>query len=103
MSEHETTRTLPTHDEPTAYDEPVADGGRHPVSVGHLVMGVALLGIAVVWALVAGGAVAGTDIRFLLPAPWILAGVAGLIALVTSDRRALAARRAQARSGTLEP
>ncbi|WP_300406718.1 hypothetical protein [Nocardioides sp.] len=68
-------------------------GARHPVSIGHLVMGVALLGLGVVWGLIEGGAVEGDDIRFLLPAPWILAGVAGLAALVTSDRRALAAQR----------
>ena len=68
-------------------------GARHPVSIGHLVMGVALLGLGVVWGLIEGWAVEGDDIRFLLPAPWILAGVAGLAALVTSDRRALAAQR----------
>ena len=83
-----------------------ASGARHPVSIGHLVVGVALLGLGVVWALVAGNAVEGKDIRFLLPAPWIIAGVAGLVALIASDRRALAAqRRAQPEppSGTLEP
>ncbi|CAN5173227.1 hypothetical protein BH09ACT12_BH09ACT12_24580 [soil metagenome] len=84
-----------------------ATGARHPVSIGHLVMGVALLGLAVVWALVAGDTVEGKDIRFLLPAPWIIAGVAGLVALIASDRRTLSAqRRAQddrrPPSGTLE-
>ena len=64
-----------------------AGRARHPVVVGHLVMGVALLGLLGVWALVAGDVVEGADIRFLLPAPWVLAGVAGLIALITSDRR----------------
>ena len=79
-------------------------GARHPVSIGHLVVGVALLGLGVVWALVAGNAVESKDIRFLLPAPWIIAGVAGLVALIASDRRALAAqRRAEQPSGTLEP
>lgn len=91
---------VPTHEPRDALA-----GGRHPVSIGHLVVGVALLGIAVVWALVAGGAVAGSDIRFLLPAPWIIAGVAGLATLIASDRRTLAARRravAASGSGTLE-
>ena len=64
-----------------------APSGRHPIVVGHLVMGVALLGLLGVWALVAGDVVEGDDIRLLLPAPWILAGVAGLVALVTADRR----------------
>jgi len=82
-------------------------GARHPLSIGHLVMGVALLGLGVVWGLIEGGVVEGDDIRFLLPAPWILAGVAGLAALVTSDRRALAAQRRapsapDPTSGTLE-
>lgn len=60
---------------------------RHPVVIGHLVMGVAFLGLVTVWALVAGDVVEGADIRFLLPAPWVLAGVAGLVALIASDRR----------------
>lgn len=60
---------------------------RHPVVVGHLVMGIALLGLVAVWALVAGDVVEGSDIRFLLPVPWVLAGVAGLVALIASDRR----------------
>ncbi|MAS56938.1 MAG: hypothetical protein CMJ44_20370 [Pimelobacter sp.] len=86
---------------------PRPTGARHPVSIGHLVMGVALLGLGVVWGLIESGAVEGDDIRFLLPAPWILAGVAGLVALVTSDRRALAAQRRAAMapdpaSGTIE-
>jgi len=60
---------------------------RHPLSIGHLVMGVAFAGLTVVWALVAGDVVEGRDVRFLLPAPWVLAGAAGLIALVVTDRR----------------
>ncbi len=67
--------------------------GRHPVIIGHLVMGVAFLGLLLVWALVQGGAVEGRDIRFLLPLPWVLAGVAGLAALVASDRRRHSRRR----------
>ena len=51
--------------------------GRHPVNIGHLVMGVAFAGLAVVWALIAGDVVEGDDIRWLLPAPWVLAGIAG--------------------------
>ncbi len=65
---------------------------RHPLSIGHLVMGVAFAGLTVVWALVAGDIVEGEDVRYLLPAPWVLAGAAGLLALVVTDRRRHGAR-----------
>lgn len=61
--------------------------GRHPVNIGHLVMGVAFAGLMAVWALVAGNVVEGADIRWLLPAPWVLAGLVGLVALITADGR----------------
>jgi hypothetical protein len=54
--------------------------GHHPVNVGHLVMGVAFLGLFVVWLLVTTGTVVLGENRWLLPAPWIAAGVAGLVA-----------------------
>lgn len=60
--------------------------GRHPVNIGYLVMAVAFAGLFATWALVAGDAVGDEDIRFLLPVPWVLAGVAGLVALVARDR-----------------
>lgn len=60
---------------------------RHPVNVGHLVMGLAFLGLVVVWALVAGDVVANDDIRWLLPIPWVLAGGAGLVATALAARR----------------
>lgn len=60
--------------------------GRHPINVGHLVMGLAFLGLVAVWALVAGGAVDGDEIRWLLPVPWVLAGVAGLLATTLRGR-----------------
>lgn len=72
---------------------------RRPVVVGHLVMGIALLGLVGVWALVAGDVVEGADIRFLLPAPWVLAGVAGLVALIVSDRR----KHVRRETGWVEP
>lgn len=81
-------------------DEVSPSGARHPVSIGHLVMGFALLGLAAVWALLVSDAVAVEDIRFLLPVPWVAAGVAGLVALVASDRRALAIQRSARKSGT---
>jgi hypothetical protein len=62
-------------------------GGRHPVNVSHLVMGVAFAGIVTVWALVQADLVVGDDIRWLLPLPWVLAGAAGLVAWALSLRR----------------
>jgi len=61
-------------------------GGRHPINIGHLVMGIAFLGIVVVWILVETDAVTGDDIRWLLPVPWVLAGMAGLIASTRRHR-----------------
>ncbi|WKN47770.1 hypothetical protein [Nocardioides sp. Arc9.136] len=61
--------------------------GRHPVSVGHLVMGIALLGLVAVWAVVQSDAVSGDDVRWLLPVPWVLAGVAGLLATTLAPMR----------------
>jgi hypothetical protein len=63
------------------------ESGRHPVNVGHLVMGIALLGLFTTWALIAGDVVEGEDVRWLLPMPWVLAGAAGLAALAVSGRR----------------
>lgn len=75
-------------------------GAHHPLSIAHLVVGVALLGVLGAWGLVALDLVEGADLRFLLPVPWVLAGVAGLLALIVSDRRALRAQRAR-RSETM--
>lgn len=63
------------------------DSWRHPVNVGHLVMGIAFLGMVLVWALVVGGAVPRGDIRWLMPIPWVAAGGAGLVAIALSARR----------------
>lgn len=86
MSEYDTypddTTALPT-------DEPGqdTDSWRHPVNVAHLVMGLAFLGLVVVWGLIAGDVVADDDIRWLLPVPWVLAGGAGLVATALGARR----------------
>jgi hypothetical protein len=63
------------------------ESGRHPVNVGHLVMGTALLGLVAVWALIVGDVVDGEDVRWLLPVPWVLAGAAGLVALAATGHR----------------
>lgn len=61
--------------------------GRHPVNIGHLVMGLAFLGLVAVWAVVQGDVVDDDAIRWLLPVPWVLAGGAGLAASVLAGRR----------------
>ncbi|MFC5176004.1 hypothetical protein [Nocardioides taihuensis] len=63
-----------------------ATGGRHPVNVGHLVMGIAFLGLVGIWALVQSDVVGSDDLRWLLPVPWVLAGLAGLLATTLSSR-----------------
>jgi hypothetical protein len=67
-------------------------GGRHPVNVGHLVMGLAFLGLVGVWALIVNDVVDNEDIRWLLPVPWVLAGLGGLAALAISGGRKYATR-----------
>lgn len=66
---------------------PLRSSGRHPVDVGHLVMGLAFLGLVGVWALWINDAVPGDDLRFLLPLPWVLGGAAGLLAMAISAAR----------------
>ena len=61
--------------------------GRHPVSIGHLVMGLAFAGLLGVWALIVGDVVDGDDIRWLLPLPWVFAGAIGLLAVTLASRR----------------
>lgn len=74
---------------PSAPGTTAADhGARHPVNVGHLVMGVAFAGLVAIWALAASDTVTGSNVRFLLPLPWVAAGVAGLVASAVSRRRA---------------
>ncbi|GGU08677.1 hypothetical protein [Nocardioides albus] len=57
--------------------------GRHPVNIGHLVMGLAFLVFVGVWALIASDTVvihSIEDLRWLLPLPWIVGGSVGLLA-----------------------
>jgi hypothetical protein len=78
-----------------AYDEPMvgpldsqeSPSGFHPVNVGHLVMGVAFAGMVLVWALLQGGVVETSELDWLMPVPWLLAGAAGLAATVWGSRR----------------
>ena len=67
--------------------------GWHQVSIGHLVMGLAFLGIVGIWALVQSDTVTGDDIRWLLPIPWVVAGVVGLVATAITGPRRYAVRQ----------
>lgn len=68
------------------------DTGRHPLNIGHLVMGIAFLGLVAVWALIQGDVVGDSGVRWLMPVPWVFAGVAGLLATTLTARRRAAAR-----------
>ncbi len=70
----------------TAYDTG-RERGFHSAHVGHLVMGLAFLGLVAIWVAVQSDWVATNDVRWLLPLPWVFAGAAGLIAAVVSGRR----------------
>jgi hypothetical protein len=76
------TEPLEPFSEPFSEPSPerATTSGVHPVNVLHLVMGVAFAGIVAIWALVEGGAVGASDLRWLLPIPWVAAGIAGLVA-----------------------
>jgi hypothetical protein len=73
--------------------------GWHPVNVGHLVMGIAFVAIVGVWALIQTDVVDGGDVRWLLPVPWVLAGLGGLLAIGLSSSRKWATRQ----TGWVEP
>jgi hypothetical protein len=78
------------YDEPMTgpLDAPDNPSGRHPVNITQLVMGVAFAGLVVVWALVQGDVVDPSELRWLMPVPWLAAGAAGLAATVWPSRRA---------------
>lgn len=62
-------------------------GGTHPVNVGHLVMGVAFVGLVVVWALVTGDVVEIEHQGWMMGLPWLAAGAVGLVATVLRGPR----------------
>ena len=55
-------------------------------------MGLAFLGLVGIWALIVNDVVDDEDIRWLLPVPWVLAGLGGLTALAVSGSRKYATR-----------
>lgn len=90
VDDQTTTSTTTSTSPLEAGTDVVLDGlaaGRHPVNTAHLVMGVAFLGLVVVWALVTGDVVDGGDTRWLLPVPWLVAGAAGIAATLLAARR----------------
>lgn len=77
---------------PFPENDPAAEkrSGRHPVNIGHLVMGLVFLTFVGIWAVIETGTfVVNTveDLRWLLPLPWIIGGAAGLVATLLSSRR----------------
>ncbi|KAA1421207.1 hypothetical protein F0U44_02530 [Nocardioides humilatus] len=86
MSEPETTPVEETQTIPaqTIAAEP---RGWHPVNISHLVMGVAFAGLFTVWALISSDTVELVDAHWLLPLPWLVAGVVGLVATVLRNAR----------------
>ncbi|WP_104105999.1 hypothetical protein [Nocardioides sp. 616] len=92
MTEHENTEAFdaygPRSTEPYAADESAQrPDGRHPLDVTHLVMGIAFLSFVGVWALISSDLVRIDDLRWLLPVPWVLAGLGGLLATAFGTRR----------------
>ncbi len=79
---------MSTYTEPETHDDAVTpESGWHRVNIGHLVMGTAFVGLAVVWALVVGADVVDlADARWLLPLPWIVGGAVGLVASALRGR-----------------
>jgi hypothetical protein len=67
--------------------------GRHQVNIGHLVMGVAFLGIVGIWGLVQTDTVTGGDVRWLMPIPWVVAGIVGLVASAITGGKRYAVRQ----------
>lgn len=60
---------------------------RHPVDLGQLVVGVALLVGLGAWGLLTADVVSTDDVHWLLPLPWLVGGAAGLVAAVAGARR----------------
>jgi hypothetical protein len=78
--------TYPNPYAPTHQEIEADHSGRHPVSVGHLVMGVAFLGLATIWLLLETDTIGNDDLRWFLPLPWLAAGLAGLLAVALTGR-----------------
>ena len=63
---------------------------KHPLNVGHLVVGLVFLGIAGSWLLRETGVIDLDEVQWLLPLTLVVAGVIGLVAFAAkgvSERR----------------
>jgi hypothetical protein len=70
--------------------------GLHPLSVGHLVMGIAFAGLLGLWALYVTDNVNMDQLGWLAPVPWLAAGAIGIVAVVLGPwRRNRAEERAR--------
>ncbi|MGN0065076.1 MAG: hypothetical protein ACI379_12610 [Nocardioides sp.] len=79
---------MSTYPEANPFADPAeSTSGRHPVNVGHLVMGVAFACIVAGWALYVGEVVDQDDLRWLAPVPWLAAGIIGVLAVVLGPWR----------------
>lgn len=84
---------MSTHDIPAGEQDRAQQGapqrrtGWHQVNTGHLVMGVAFLGLVVAWALLSNGTVDIEDHGWVMGVPWLVAGAVGLLATVLRGPR----------------
>lgn len=76
-----------------AYQNSAELSGWHPVQVTHLILGIAFLTFVGIWAALTADVVQSSDLRWLLPVPWLLGGSAGLVASVLGHRSRLERRR----------
>ena len=60
---------------------------RHPVHIGHLIIGLLLAAFVVLWALVETDVVDQHGLRWLVPLPFLVAGAIGLTATALGSRR----------------
>lgn len=67
--------------------DPAPRGGRHPINLTHLIMGIVLATFAGIWVAIEVGSLPVDDLRWVLPLPWLLAGSAGLLAATLGRRR----------------
>lgn len=87
MSYHDETTEYPREDVATDRSGRERRTGWHPVNTGHLVMGVALSGLVVVWALLTTDTVELRNSGWIMGLPWLIAGAVGLAASVLRGRR----------------
>jgi len=97
--EYDETRPLSSYDEPddsrteqvplttmlTGHGSEEPERRTHPLSVGHLVCGLVFLGIAASWGLRELGVIDSGGEQWVLPLVLVIAGGAGLLALVAKQ------------------